>query len=798
MIKLRLRWLLLGAPLAACDGSTSAPASEPAQVELSEASVVLDDAATRQITATVRDASGRPLYELPRGAQLVWSSGDTSVVTVQRGEITARRPGKTEIRAAAGAASAVAQVTVKPVPTLLERVRGEDQTGPVGQPLPDSLVVRVLDRHLSGVPGVAVEFVSRSGEAVLALDTVVTDAGGHARKVWTLGPTAGEQTVDVRVPSRSFPGVRFAARATAGAPSRLERVAGDGQSGEVDSALAQPLAVRVTDGSGNAVAGAAVTWTARSGTISPAVSSTDSAGVARATWTLGGQAGEQAASAAGAGAVVLFAATATPPAAARVVVSPEALTMYYRYNDEYQLEAKVYDRAGRLLTGAPVIWSVADTSVAYVHASGKAGQRGVGQTVIVARSGAAADTVRVRVRAADLTLHGLIAGETLSRTSLSVSVSIRSMEPDAWATAQLDSGEEKRPQRFQGIVFSGLTNGSHVLTVRVYDARGNQIDEERYGFRVEASYRRYSVRYLGTLGGPDSRGLDINRSGDAVGWAQAPGGAKRAVLWSTSGAVDLGGNLPGESEARAINVAGEIVGIHQADCQATRAGSHRLVRWAPGGDAPRSIVAECARPIVDINDAGDVIYGVGARLTRVRGGEHLQLPHRYLEPKDYFFLYNAWINGSGQILGVFATGGRDIPSVLWPDTSRWETQQAVAHIAVGLNDNGDYLTRTYYSDQATAHIGGTAHRILGMGTITPTLSDINNRAQVLGAYSTGDVSNPTEVFVWEAGVNYAVEPIDAAWDLDHPAAINDAGVILAHGRNRVAGQQGAVLLIPVP
>jgi hypothetical protein len=792
--------LILAALLVGCEGPATAPAPEPAQIQLSETSITLDDAAIRQLTATVLDREGRPLAELPGGAQLVWSSRDTIVATVQRGEITARRPGKTEIRATVGTASAAAQVTVNPVPTLLERVRGQDQTGTAGQPLPDSLVVRVLDRHLSGVPGVAVEFVARSGESTLAVDTVVTNAGGHARKVWTLGPKAGEQTVDVRVPAWSFPGVRFVARAAAGTPSRLERVGGDGQSGEVGSELTQPLAVRVTDGSGNPVAGAPVTWTARGGAISPAISTTDSVGIARAAWTLGDQAGAQEASAAGAGAVVRFVASATPPAAARVVVSPESLTMYYRYNDEYQLEAKVYDQAGRLLSGAPVTWSVADTSVAYVHASGKAGQRAPGQTVIIARSGAAADTVRVRVRAADLTLHGLIAGETLSRTSISVSVSIRSMEPDAWATAQLDSGEEQRPQRFRPFVFAGLTNGPHVLTIRVYDARGNKIDEERYGFRVEASYRRYSVRYLGTLGGPDSRGLDLNNAGDAVGWAQAPGGSKRAVLWSKNGAVDLGAGLQGESEARAINATGEIVGTYEVgDCPLTRAGTSRVVRWSAGGEGPRPVTDECARPVVDINDAGDVIYAIGRKLTRLSGGERLELPHRFTNPDVPYFVYNAWINGRGQILGVFASGYKyDIHTVLWPESGRWEVQRALSDIAIGFNDNGDHISRQYYDEKTHAYIGGSAHRILGMGTQTPALADINNRSQVVGAYSTGDAGNPSEIFLWEGGTNYAVEPTDTAWDLDHPAAINDAGVILAHGRNRTTGQQGAVLLTPLP
>jgi probable HAF family extracellular repeat protein len=63
------------------------------------------------------------------------------------------------------------------------------------------------------------------------------------------------------------------------------------------------------------------------------------------------------------------------------------------------------------------------------------------------------------------------------------------------------------------------------------------------------------MRDLGTLGGRDSRALDINDRGQVVGWAETPTGS-RGFLWQNGVMASLGC----AGEPMAINDRGEIVG----------------------------------------------------------------------------------------------------------------------------------------------------------------------------------------------------------------------------------------------
>lgn len=117
-------------------------------------------------------------------------------------------------------------------------------------------------------------------------------------------------------------------------PAAISAVSGTGQTAEPGQALADPLIVQVRQ-DGAAVSGQAVSWvvTAGGGTVSAASSTTDNAGMAEVTWTLGPNEGANSveASAAGlTGSPIAFAASAVlatpPPATAAVTVSDFAFT----------------------------------------------------------------------------------------------------------------------------------------------------------------------------------------------------------------------------------------------------------------------------------------------------------------------------------------------------------------------------------------------------------------------------------------------------------------------------------------
>jgi hypothetical protein len=78
------------------------------------------------------------------------------------------------------------------------------------------------------------------------------------------------------------------------APNHLVIVSGAGQSGDVNSALAQPIVVQALDGANKSVSGVAITWTVTGGgKVSAATSTTDKDGNASVTWTLSPIAGTQ-------------------------------------------------------------------------------------------------------------------------------------------------------------------------------------------------------------------------------------------------------------------------------------------------------------------------------------------------------------------------------------------------------------------------------------------------------------------------------------------------------------------------
>src|SRR5688572_4300077 len=85
-------------------------------------------------------------------------------------------------------------------PATLAIVQGDAQTGVVGSPLPEPLVVRVSDTRDRPVIGTAVTFEVSSGGGTVTPETVTTDAEGIAAAQWSLGTRAGAQAVAVSVP----------------------------------------------------------------------------------------------------------------------------------------------------------------------------------------------------------------------------------------------------------------------------------------------------------------------------------------------------------------------------------------------------------------------------------------------------------------------------------------------------------------------------------------------------------------------------------------------------------------------
>jgi adhesin/invasin len=147
-------------------------------------------------------------------------------------------------------------------------------------------------------------------------------------------------------------------------PTLIAIVSGDAQTDTVQKTLANPFVVKVTDQRGDPLAGVTVAWTRLTGegTLATATSTTDAAGLASVSYSLGGAAGTETvrASVSGLSATVTFSATAIarPTAPAQIeIVSGNTQTDTIRKQLASPLVVRITTAAGEPLSGITVNWT---------------------------------------------------------------------------------------------------------------------------------------------------------------------------------------------------------------------------------------------------------------------------------------------------------------------------------------------------------------------------------------------------------------------------------------------------------
>ena len=246
-------------------------------------------------TATTSDAGE---------AQTVWTLPTTAGAYATDASVTGLAVAQFTATAIAGSAARWA------------KTRGDEQGGRVGEVLPESLTVRVLDQHGNPVSGVSVTWTPNGGGSV-SPSTSITSSTGYASTRRTLGTTPGANTT---LGTASGLGqLTFTATANPGPTVSLEKVSGDAQSGGLNQPLANPLVVRLRDQHGNPVPGQTVHWTVigGGGSVSPPSALTNAEGLASTSWTLGGTGANQVQALNGS-LTVTFAGTVTGLSAATV------------------------------------------------------------------------------------------------------------------------------------------------------------------------------------------------------------------------------------------------------------------------------------------------------------------------------------------------------------------------------------------------------------------------------------------------------------------------------------------------
>ena len=150
-------------------------------------------------------------------------------------------------------------------PTTISLSSGNNQTAFAGAAVGAAPTVRVTDMYNNGVDGVAVAFAVASGGGSVAGGSVTTASGGYASpSSWTLGTTAGTNTLTATSPGLTGSPLTFTASGTAG-PDTKYVVSSSSYSPPAGSPVT--ITAQVADQYGNPVAtsGRLVTFTKTTG-----------------------------------------------------------------------------------------------------------------------------------------------------------------------------------------------------------------------------------------------------------------------------------------------------------------------------------------------------------------------------------------------------------------------------------------------------------------------------------------------------------------------------------------------------
>jgi VCBS repeat-containing protein len=214
------------------------------------------------LVVRVTDALQNPVA----GVEVQWSvdgGGSISPVTVTTGA-DGLAAAERVLGSAAGTQTAQAAATgLAPVtfthtavaanPTVLRLVSGDGQTGSVGNPLAEPVVVRLEDENGNGVGDKSVTFVAGPGAGSTDPVNATTDPNGFASSVWTLGSSLGGKTLTAIF--SGLPPVAFTATAVAATPTQLAFTRPP-QTTAAGASFSPSIQVTVQDAAGNTVTSA--------------------------------------------------------------------------------------------------------------------------------------------------------------------------------------------------------------------------------------------------------------------------------------------------------------------------------------------------------------------------------------------------------------------------------------------------------------------------------------------------------------------------------------------------------------
>jgi adhesin/invasin len=286
----------------------------------------------------VRDAFGNPVagstvaFAVTSGGGSVTGGSattNTSGIAAVGSWILGTTIGANTLTATAGALAPLTfSATAVPGPGIMTLTSGNNQTAIVNTAVAVAPSVTIKDVNNNPVVGTTVTFAVASGGGSITGATATTNASGVATLgSWTLGTTAGSNSLTASSPGVNGSPVTFTATGTPDAPQTMTFNAGNGQTALASTAVAIPPSVLIRDRFNNPVGGVAVTFvvSAGSGAVTGTPATTNANGVASVgSWTLGSVAGTNtlsATSAAVPGVTITFTATGIIGPAATIDVN---------------------------------------------------------------------------------------------------------------------------------------------------------------------------------------------------------------------------------------------------------------------------------------------------------------------------------------------------------------------------------------------------------------------------------------------------------------------------------------------
>ncbi len=153
----------------------------------------------------VLSAEGTPIEKVPIGFSVVQGGGSVnpgSAPSDENGEVKVKwTVGPNEVaqllRATVPGVEAVNVSAIALLPSDIIIAQGNNQLAKAGGPLPNPIVIRIVGPGNAPMKGIPVAFQVTAGGGLISPQSAITNALGEVTARWTLGGTAGSNTLAV-------------------------------------------------------------------------------------------------------------------------------------------------------------------------------------------------------------------------------------------------------------------------------------------------------------------------------------------------------------------------------------------------------------------------------------------------------------------------------------------------------------------------------------------------------------------------------------------------------------------------